>query len=298
MKRLLSITLALIMTLTLTACNTAPTENVVTKAETSAPEMTATEKTTSAAASTSDTATETEANINTYAKTTVIDQLYEEDVKMEILSLTYDGDEKPGADAVNSDIKELLQPIVENYFADLKANDDNPDYFSGLEIYGYSITGENFIQMYQTVFTYPTYATVPVLYGYIYDIQNDRYFKPEDFYLSEGYKSEDEIFAEIKAKYEAEFTNVDRLESKGLNTVYLTADPDGGNYQVSYFFTAKVYANGNDEPWEAILLYSPFSGEIVDCNPDCILPADVFDEYDPPFHYQDNFPHNDGPAIP
>jgi hypothetical protein len=302
MKRILTPTAALITAaLLLCSCGNNPVTSETMASETAAATTTTSEATTAATTTTlSETPaqTETEATVNTNAKTTVIDQLYEEDVKLEILSLTYDGDKKPGADAVNADIKELLQPTVENYFADLEANSDNPDYFSGLEIYGYSITDENFIQIYQTVFTYPTYGTAPTLYGYIYDVPNDQVFKPEDFYLSEGYASEDEIFAEIKAKYEADFTNVDRLESKGLNTVYLTSDPNGGNYQVSYFFTAKVYADGNEEPWEALLLYSPKTGEIVDCNPDCILPADVFDEYDPPFHYQDNFPHNDGPAIP
>ncbi|MDR0947305.1 MAG: hypothetical protein LBM87_06150 [Ruminococcus sp.] len=212
-----------------------------------------------------------------------------DELTAEIIKIGYDEGKRPNADKINKDIERQVESVLENYQNEMELSNNNTDYYYGaLNLYAYSITDENFIQIYHTAVTTTEDSTDMKLFGYIYDIPNDGYLKPEDFYKDDGYSNEKAVLKEAQSIWESENPEYEVGET-ALKTVNLTLLPEENYYTVTYLFEMELTDVEYDENYKGFYQFSPDDQTVYELDPECILDPYVFDEYDNPLHYQDGY---------
>jgi hypothetical protein len=213
-------------------------------------------------------------------------QYYDDPACAEVIKLYPVNDDRPGAAALNADIDADIWYAITKYdipFDAAYGDTDNDEEF--VRLFAYSFTDENFIQIYHTVYEPQDYSTEGTLYGYIYDVPNDNYLKPEDFYIAAGYESAEAVAEEAKALWlsnnpENEVGDIE------LRTVHLTENDY--DYTVSYLLEMEISLEGYESTHRGFYQYTPDYEEIEEMN-EMQLFSYGADKYDPPLHYQDSW---------
>jgi hypothetical protein len=156
----------------------------------------------------------------------------------------------------------------------------------GIYAYAYSITDENYIQVYNTILEYPAYGTSGELFGFVYDIKNDDYVTLDEFLETIGDNRDDLTFA-MTEHYAASNPGV-TFGTVDLRTFLLSPGPDG-DYLYSFLFEMEITPPEADEPYKSFYIYTPQNGEVWEMNGEQLFdPADV-DAYDTPLHCQEGW---------
>jgi hypothetical protein len=188
---------------------------------------------------------------------------------------------------MNSDIQTFVFDRITNYEELLIESDHNTtNYIGGINVWAYSITNEHYIQIYNTVFEYPTYATAGDLFGFVYDIANDDYITMDEFLDANG-MTINEVRDEIESVY-ATSSPSDEIGSINVKTFHMMEGPDGA-YEYGYLFEMEVTPMGADEPFKGFYMYNPFTIDIMELNADCLFDPYSIDVYDNPLHCQEGW---------
>jgi predicted small secreted protein len=289
-KRLLPAILLAIMCV-LSACNKA--------------EPAAAETTTAAAATT--TAATTQA-ATTAAETTVAEETTEEvtedetadvpfpevtylnysDIEMvEVLELSSWGDTSmPGMIEMNEAIQESVISRIESFEEAYEATEDKDNFAGGLDVWAYSISDENYIQIFYTVLEYPTYGTAGDLFGFIYDIHNDDYVTLNEYLELSGMTNES--VAEGLKELCLEDRPTDTVDDVNLKSFYLARDT-GGSYFTSFLFEMEVTSEEADEPYKGFFIYSGIDEAVWMLNSEQLFDPSSVDQYEEPLHCQEGW---------
>jgi hypothetical protein len=272
----------------LSACNkTEPTSaevttalDVTTAATTAATTTAATTTAvTTTAASVTDTATS--AGESVYPELNL--QSYNDIEFVEVIEIGTDNETLSSAMIeANEDIYENVMKRIERYEELLEESDNNTNnYIGGINVWAYSITDENYIQIYNTVFEYPTYGTEGDLFGFVYDMKNDDYITLDE-YMSANGTSEDELTEKITAFWSENYPD-EIIGTIDIKTFNLMQGPDG-EYLASYLFEMDTSTAEAEEPWKGFYTYTPYDGDVWEMNSDQLFDPYSLDEYDPPLH--------------
>jgi hypothetical protein len=186
-------------------------------------------------------------------------------------------------DAIFEDVMERIANFEK------RLEEANGDDIGGIDVYAYSFTDENFIQIYNTVFEYPTYGTAGDLFGYIYDIENDDYVTVEEFIESLG-KTGEEITEEITAIYSAANPD-DAIGAVYIKTYHLMKGPDG-EYTYGIMFEMEVTKPEAGEPNKQFYMYNPANNDVWKMNGTQLFDPNDVDQYDPPLHCQEGWEYS------
>jgi hypothetical protein len=278
-KSFISVLIALAITVALSACGGAePT----TPEETSAAAVTNEAKETKAATTKADTARDDVTDESVYPEVTI--QSYIDIEMVEIIELGTDNEElSPAMVETNKAIYDDVITRMERYEQLLSESENNEAYYiGGIDIWAYSITDENYIQIYNTVFEYPTYGTAGDLFGFVYDKKNDNYLSLGEF-LSDNGTTEYDIMNEITDIAHEEYPDyyIGEISVKAFN---LLKDPDG-NYLTSYLFEMEINETADGDPFKGFYLYAPYDNDVMELNSEHLFfdPYSV-DQYYPLLH--------------
>jgi hypothetical protein len=280
-----------------TATETEATTTVTTT--TTAATTTTTAATTTTVAATTTTAEETTAEETApeepadikvlpfvYPEVTLRD--YTEDDTFEVIELSSDtGDVTPGMAEMNDDIYEsIMREIVSHAETLAEYAENSENYMGGMDVLAYSITDENYIQIYNTILNYPTYANAGDLYGFVYDIQNDDYITLDEFMEANGDTADDLAF-EITEHY-ADVWPFSTINAVDLKTFILMQGPDG-EYVYGYLFEMEVLPPEAEDPYKGFFAYTPYDGEVWELTSSQLFDPYSVDQYDPPLFGQEGW---------
>jgi hypothetical protein len=262
-----------------TTTTTTTTTALTTKAETTA-------AATTTAATTAAPETEPEAaeeDFEIFPEVTYLN--YSELEIVEVIELSAYGDTNlPGMTETNEAIYEDVISRVERYEGMIAESENNTEYYiGGIDVFAYSFTDENYIQIYNTIFEYPTYGTAGDLFGFVYDIQNDDYITLDEFLAGYDIIAED-LAASLKELY-TEQNPTDETDGVFIKTFNLSMGPDG-EYVPTVLFEMEVTPETGDEPYKGFYLYSPIDGDIMEMNSDQLFDPYSVDQYEEPLHGQ------------
>jgi hypothetical protein len=287
-NRILSVITAALLTLSITACGSTEPTSAETSSETSTELAAVTTAATSTAAETlsRDTpagAAPSEGFIGDSIFPAVTIQDYIDLEMVEYIDLTADFQAyTPAMIETNDAIFEDVYTRIERYEELLEESGNNTEnYIGGINVWAYSITDENFIQIYNTVFEYPTYGTAGDLFGYVYDIANDDYVTLDEF-LEATDNTEDDLAFAMTEHYAAANPYV-TFGTVDLKAFHLMKGPDG-EYSYGFMFEMEVTPPEGDEPYKGFYMYTPFDGEVWEMNSDQLFDPYSVDQYDPPLH--------------
>jgi hypothetical protein len=284
LKRIFSGITAVLIAVTLTACGkTEPTaaEATTTAAATTAAVTAAATTTTAAAATTN---TETEAVPADDAIFPVLAfQDYTDLAMIEYIELSADFQTyTPAMVELNDAVYEEVGNRINRYEELLEESENNTkNYIGGINIWGYSISDENYIQIYHTILEYPTYGTEGDLFGFVYDIAEDDYVTLDEFMETVG-TTADELSDEITEIF-ASTNPTDTVNSVNIKTFNLMLSPDG-EYSYGFMFEMETTAEKAEESWKRFYMYTPFDGEVWEMNSEQLFDPYSVDQYDPPLH--------------
>jgi hypothetical protein len=214
------------------------------------------------------------------------------DLKMvEVIELTADKDvSTPAMDEMNKAIIEDVGLRIVRYEDLLEESDNNTEnYIGGINVWAYSITDENYIQIYNTVFEYPTYGTAGDLFGFVYDIASDDYLTLDEFLESQGTNLDDMTFTIFESlAYGRTDYDISKIELKTFN---LSKD-DSGEYVYSILFEMEYQEADAEEPFKGFFMYTPIDKEFFKMNPDHLFGPYIVDEYNPPLHCQEGWSYD------
>jgi hypothetical protein len=275
-----------------TACNKAePTAAESTAATTTAATTTAATTTavsttaattTTAAATTTETTEEleNEESDDDSIYPIVAYQVYTDDSTIEYIELGADFEAyTPGMIETNDAIADDVFSRITQY----EEHMDDDDFRGGILIYAYSMTDENYIQIYNTVLEYPTYGTAGDLFGFVYDIENDDYITLEEFFDQNGLSGE-ALTEEIVSMYN-DTNPTDTVGAVILKAFNLIKGPDG-DYAYSILFEMETTPEKADEPYKGFYSYSPFDNDVIELNSEQLFDPYSVDWYDEPLEGQ------------
>jgi hypothetical protein len=276
---------AIVLTLMcmLSACNKA--EPTAAEAEATAANTTA--AATTAAAATTKSETSAEAALGEIYPIVAFED-YTGNAMIEYLEIGADFETyTPAMIEMNDAIYDDVGTRIDRYEELLEESDNNTsNYIGGINVWGYSISDEKYIQIYNTVLEYPSYGTSGDLFGFVYDIEKDDYITLDEFIKSVG-TTADEITNEITEIY-ASSNPTNTVGGVYLKTFNLMKGPDG-EYVYGFMFEMELTSQEADEPWKYIFMYTPFDGELWEMNPDQLFDPYSVDQYDPPLHCQEGW---------
>jgi hypothetical protein len=250
---------------------------------------------TTAKATTSGTAAEEITGESVYPEVTM--QSYTDTEMLEVIELGTDNEEFSTAmTEMNADIKKNVLDEIERYEELLSDSNFNTDYYvGGINVWAYSISDENYIQIYNTVFEYPTYGTAGELFGFVYDIAEDDYVTLDEFMERIG-TTADDLTYEITEIYAAS-KPTDTVGGVYIKTFNLMKGPDG-EYSYGFMFEMEVTPEGGDVPYKGFYMYTPFDGDVWEMNSEQLFDPYSVDQYDPPLHCQEDVTDGQGDIIP
>jgi hypothetical protein len=195
----------------------------------------------------------------------------------------------------NEAISVNIYEVIAEYQNQTDDTYDPSSYIDGIDVIAYSITDENYIQIFYTVSQYPNYGTAGDLYGFVYDIASDDYIDIGEFIESIGSNGE-KLTADIHNSYTAANPSY-TIGSIFLRAFYLTKAPDGG-YNHAFLFEMEVQEYEDGDPYKGFYMYTPADGEIFEMNSDQLFDPSSVDEYDPPLYCQEGWSSDQGDVIP
>jgi hypothetical protein len=219
---------------------------------------------------------------------TVSFQDYTDEKLVEYIDLTADFQAyTPGMIEMNDAIFEDVYSRISRYEELYAESENNTAYYiGGINVWAYSITDENFIQIYNTILEYPTYGTAGDLVGYVSDIENDDYVTLDEFMESIGTTADDVIY-EITESY-ARSNPTDTVGAVYLKTYNLMQGPDG-EYSYGYMFEMETTKTADGDPNKNFYMYTPDDGDVWEMNSEQLFDPYGVDQYDPPLHCQEGW---------
>jgi hypothetical protein len=287
MKRRILPGIVLAVMCVLSACNKAepvtgaPVPTATTTTATTTAAVTTTAATTTAATTTAE--AETFDGIAAYANLAI--QEYSGVMMIEVIDLGTDYETLPaGMSEMNQAIYDDVVSRIES-FGETYDENETGAYLQGLDIWAFSMSDENYIQIYNTMLEYPSYGTAGELFGFVYDVKNDDYVTLDEFLSSEGLKA-DEVIENIEAVY-TDYYPEDTVEEINLKA-FIKID-DEGEYYNAILLEMTVIPEGADEPYQAFYAYSPDDNDITDIDRVELFDPEVMDVFETPLHCQDGW---------
>jgi hypothetical protein len=263
--------------LTLSACTvTVPTVEDITTPAASAVADTTAEADATIVADTTIAADTDEDTDDIKVSVEILEQSYLDYEMVEILELFSWDPLTPGQIEVNNAIQADVISRVENFEENFDESVGN-----GINVWAYSFTDENYIQIYNTVLEYPTYGTVGDLFGFVYDIANDDFITLEEYLASDNITGEE--MAEKVMNLYLEANPTDKIGGVFLKTFRLSKDVQG-NYFPTILFEMEVTAGEASEPYKSFYCYSALDGDVWQMNSEQLFDPYDIDEYDEPLH--------------
>jgi hypothetical protein len=223
---------------------------------------------------------------NVYPEVTNLE--YSADVMVEIIELTSSDSMTDAMNEMNNEIQATVVLRVQEYYDKRdEAESHGEEFYSGIDVYAYSFTDDDYIQIYNTVFEYPTYGNTGEVYGFVYDIKNDD-FIPLSEYMDKNGISPDGLLNDIQTLY-AETNPTDTIEGINPKTFNLAKGPEG-EYNYSILFEMEVTSEGAYEPYKRIYAYSPADRLVYEMNSEQLFDPASIDQYEEPVHGQEGWP--------
>jgi hypothetical protein len=207
---------------------------------------------------------------------------------VEIIELmTWSDAELPGMVEMNDAIFDSVMSRVMDFETTFEeSGEDAADYMPGLNVWGYSISDENYIQIFNTLLEYPTYGTTGELFGFVYDIENDDYITLEECLALEDYSVSD-MEAEILTLYADNNPDI-YVDGVYLKAFSLMPDPDG-DYMPSFLCEIERTTPEAGEPYKSFFIYSIVDEDVWELNSDQLFDPYSVDQYEEPLHGQEGW---------